>query len=350
MTGCSVDMESIFSKLSTSDIDSTQSFAPMRIPHWYRKTLIHHRLQMKEWNIDNSTAQDEFCVHAIGIPGRLTAENLFANIYGVLPPQIVFKSPGTKIEFFRNCDEHPPFFLRGFRVTHGPKTNTIGIQYEGRLSTLDNKGTLLLQGYLFETYKRRLAEAVVLALCYMPGHGQPLRTTDINVAMAMDILTTNNLLDGATGTVLHFGMKYICEDLSRPRLAFQYAWNLIHGTGREIKDRSLVRIEEYYPCLEGDHHERYLIKGLGSIPAFVSESQLQFFRATGMFATAEEKGYADLLKASLIPEVQGISTRRKKATVSMVGQFKIGAVLTSILGSAPALRDRRPTQNSNCHL
>lgn len=108
---------------------------------------------------------DDVCVHVIGLPGSLNAEEAFSAVFGIFKEPTVWKIPGTLFEAFPGKDK---FYHRDQHVPVKSPLKGLSINYHGDLRLSSDRMEIISHGKEFLEYNIKLREAIEKAVSTIP--------------------------------------------------------------------------------------------------------------------------------------------------------------------------------------
>lgn len=130
-------------------------------------------LQQQEHDSTNSLSQerplvkdDDVCVHVIGLPGSLTAEETFSAVFGVFQEPNVWKVPGTLFEIFEG---RGLLYHRDQLVPIQSPLKGLSINYHGELRISSDRMEIITHGQEYDQYKANLRVALDKAISAIPN-------------------------------------------------------------------------------------------------------------------------------------------------------------------------------------
>ena len=141
----------------------------------YKKRIELHLAEVLKSHEKNSTdhfsqvrplvRDDDVCVHVIGLPGSLAAEEAFSAVFGALEEPNAWKIPGTLFEIFEGKDR---FFHRDQLVPIQSPLKGLSINYHGELRLSSDRMEIISHGRQYEDYGAKLTEALEKAMSTIP--------------------------------------------------------------------------------------------------------------------------------------------------------------------------------------
>lgn len=212
---------------------------------------------------------DDVCVHVIGLPGSLTAEEAFSAVFGIFKEPTVWKIPGTLFEVFAGKDL---FYHRDQLVPVQSPLSDLSINYHGELRLSSDRMEIISHGKDFEEYNTRLREAIDKAVSTIPE---------------LAILIMESMLKGQN---VENPIKPLSQDYAAEyKEAFQAA------CGR--------RDQEVYPYARRADEEG-LIQELGFLPLPLQDWQMQILEDAGAYVSIRQYAEERLSTADEIPETE----------------------------------------------
>ena len=117
--------------------------------------------------------EDDVCIHVIGLPASLTAEEAFSDIYGIFeqPKSWTIQLPSSKathMEIFKTKQKKALLYLRDQLVPIGSPLTCLSINYPGELHLGSDRTEVSCRGPLHAQYQRNLGRALDIAICSFP--------------------------------------------------------------------------------------------------------------------------------------------------------------------------------------
>ncbi|KAF7512093.1 hypothetical protein GJ744_002806 [Endocarpon pusillum] len=109
---------------------------------------------------------DDVCIHVIGLPASLTAEEAFSAVFGFFEERKVWKIPGTLFEVFQGKNK---FYHRDQMVPIDSPLDNLSVNYHGELRLSSGRMEIITHGREFDDYRARLAEALDTAVSKIPN-------------------------------------------------------------------------------------------------------------------------------------------------------------------------------------
>lgn len=174
---------------------------------------------------------DDVCIHVIGLPGSLTAEEAFSAIFGIFEERKVWKIPGTLFEVFEGKNR---FYHRDQLVPIGSPLEGISINYHGELRLSSDRMEIISHGPDYQEYKAKLKDALDKAVSTIPE---------------LAVLIMKSMLNGkGTGSLLkpisqHYATEY--------KVAFEAACGkqtqAVYPFARRAMEEDLIRELGFFP-------------------------------------------------------------------------------------------------------
>ncbi|KAI9798051.1 MAG: hypothetical protein M1825_005650 [Sarcosagium campestre] len=161
---------------------------------------------------------DDVSITVLGLSGHLSATEVFAGIYSVIPFETSWRCPGSDIEFYLpKKGELPKFYLRDQMIRSGPPIRLLGINYHGDLSISADRVMIQFHGKEFDRYTRKLDSAV--RKTFASASDECSRR--LTYLIAQDIMADTSESGAAIGHVLK---PERIEDGREYKRAFERVW------------------------------------------------------------------------------------------------------------------------------
>ena len=123
--------------------------------------------------------EDDVCIHVIGLPASLSAQEAFSAVFGVFPESKVWKIAGTLLEIF---DGGLPgrFYHRDQFVPSKSPLGRLGMNYHGELSLSSDRMAIQHGNQHYDTFQKNLTDGIEKAISTFPDLAEAIMQEMIN--------------------------------------------------------------------------------------------------------------------------------------------------------------------------
>jgi hypothetical protein len=230
--------------------------------------------------------EDDVCIHVIGLPSWLTAEEAFSAVYGIFeqPKSWTIQLPGTEatlMEIFQTKQKEALFYPRDHFVPIDSPLIHLSINYPGELHLSSDRTEVSCRGPLYAQYKKDLSRVLDIAICTFPD----LATLILGSLIAGDYSTCK--IEPQSNA---HGEKY--------RVAFTQACRAV------FPEKSFYADEKRFYPFASRAEDETLISEVGFIPIPLPDWKMTIPEKAGAYTNIKEYTEKLLLEAVELPATQ----------------------------------------------